>query len=666
MKKTLGLLLAAAMLFTVIAPSTFAADTEAYKQVLSVVKERFGIEGESKSFDSSTHKDAGTVVYDFTWTYDDSMEINVSCGEDKVVRSYSRYDSDESYDNDRAFQKYDRADYEKSARDILEKINPEIADNLIFENTDGRAMWGNRVEVPFVFEKNGMKIDEFSGNITLDSQTKELKNFYINNYFAADMPEQSQLISKDEAVSAYKNLFGMKLVYDIKTDYDKREKTAVPKYVPAAEYNEYVNAVTGEKYEYKYYFRGLAGGGSKEAAMDSMASDNGFSEQEIAEIGNIEGLLSASQIEKEIRANKLFNIKSSDKVTNCSLRKDIFDDSYCYSMIFRNGETRSFYVSADARTGEIRNYSGYTDGEAKSKISEGKAAETAEDYAKTLAGDKFAEYEKIAGEGYSVTYVRKVNGAQVLGDTLNVSVDEEGKLNWYSIGYTEVEFPALDGIIDAEKACDIMFANVKYEPYGLIERNLEYQPEKAVAVYKIDGNTEIDPFTGEVIKPDYAVDSEPITYTDIEGHYAQAQIEKLAQYGIGLKGGKFNPDGNITQKDYITLLSKAYNNYRGSDDELYRYAERNGIIKKDEVNDTAPVTRMEAAIFMVRAMGAEKYAELQGIWNCPFADITENQGYASLLYGMSIIKGDEAGNFNPDAYITNADSAIIIYNSLNK
>ncbi len=40
----------------------FAADTEAYKQVLSVVKERFGIEGESKSFDSSTHKDAGTVV----------------------------------------------------------------------------------------------------------------------------------------------------------------------------------------------------------------------------------------------------------------------------------------------------------------------------------------------------------------------------------------------------------------------------------------------------------------------------------------------------------------------------------------------------------------------------------------------------------------------------
>ena len=75
---------------------------------------------------------------------------------------------------------------------------------------------------------------------------------------------------------------------------------------------------------------------------------------------------------------------------------------------------------------------------------------------------------------------------------------------------------------------------------------------------------------------------------------------------------------------------------------------------------------MEAAIFMVRAMGAEKYAELQGIWNCPFADITENQGYASLLYGMSIIKGDEAGNFNPDAYITNADSAIIIYNSLNK
>lgn len=53
-------------------------------------------------------------------------------------------------------------------------------------------------------------------------------------------------------------------------------------------------------------------------------------------------------------------------------------------------------------------------------------------------------------------------------------------------------------------------------------------------------------------------------------------------------------------------------------------------------------------------------------FNNPFKDTIseEYKGYASICFGLGIIKGDDNGNFNGTKNITNADASQIIYNLL--
>ena len=101
-------------------------------------------------------------------------------------------------------------------------------------------------------------------------------------------------------------------------------------------------------------------------------------------------------------------------------------------------------------------------------------------------------------------------------------------------------------------------------------------------------------------------------------------------------------------------------------DDVYIRACDFGIISDEEKNPDAVVTREMAAVYMIRAIGAEKYAKLDGIYKAPFPDVTNYVGYIAVLSGMGVINGDANGSFNPSSPITRADSAIMIYNYLSR
>ena len=70
---------------------------------------------------------------------------------------------------------------------------------------------------------------------------------------------------------------------------------------------------------------------------------------------------------------------------------------------------------------------------------------------------------------------------------------------------------------------------------------------------------------------------------------------------------------------------------------------------------------------MVRALGFEEVATLNGIYVPIFADVSaDSVGFTSILGAMGVIKGDENGNFNPNGTVTRADAAIMLYNYLSK
>ena len=78
------------------------------------------------------------------------------------------------------------------------------------------------------------------------------------------------------------------------------------------------------------------------------------------------------------------------------------------------------------------------------------------------------------------------------------------------------------------------------------------------------------------------------------------------------------------------------------------------------------MTRENAAIMLIEAMGAGNYAKYNDIYVQPFADVTENKGYIGILAAMGVLSGDENGNFNPKRELTRAEAAIVIYNYLSR
>ena len=68
---------------------------------------------------------------------------------------------------------------------------------------------------------------------------------------------------------------------------------------------------------------------------------------------------------------------------------------------------------------------------------------------------------------------------------------------------------------------------------------------------------------------------------------------------------------------------------------------------------------------MVKVLGFDEIASIEGIYIPMFSDVTKNIGYISILNGIGVIKGFD-GKFNPDNYITRADAMVMIYNYLSK
>lgn len=134
-----------------------------------------------------------------------------------------------------------------------------------------------------------------------------------------------------------------------------------------------------------------------------------------------------------------------------------------------------------------------------------------------------------------------------------------------------VTFESAEGLVSASDALDAWFGTFTVDlgylalPVELDLSRPEYQPLAALGWnwfsalelgwsltpdYDVQG---VDAKTGQVIR------SEPgswggLAYDDLEGSWAQTQIETLARYQVGFDGGSFAPGKTLVQKDMVALL----------------------------------------------------------------------------------------------------------------
>jgi uncharacterized repeat protein (TIGR02543 family) len=168
-------------------------------------------------------------------------------------------------------------------------------------------------------------------------------------------------------------------------------------------------------------------------------------------------------------------------------------------------------------------------------------------------------------------------------------------------------------------------------------------------------------------------------FSDIQGHWAQAEIQRWSEKGIiqGY-GGLFRPNEPVTRGEMAVMLDrimkyqeKADNSFNDLDQSWYTdallKANAAGIIvgNNGNVRPKDNITREEAVVMLGRALrvGTDKADR-----NTGFKDNDQISGWAAeyvwALHERGYVNGDPNGNFNPKDDITRAEVVKILDNSI--
>ncbi len=151
-------------------------------------------------------------------------------------------------------------------------------------------------------------------------------------------------------------------------------------------------------------------------------------------------------------------------------------------------------------------------------------------------------------------------------------------------------------------------------------------------------------------------------------------VKAAFEYGLMVGNGEtFNPSGNISVAEAITIAARLHNTYYSRDFQFLpgtpwyqayvEYALQNELLVKPYDNYIVPITRSDFAIIMANIFPLPAINEVED-WAIP--DIKpEDDCYeaAYRLYRAGIISGtDTKGTFNPTAQITRAEVSVILSN----
>ena len=173
------------------------------------------------------------------------------------------------------------------------------------------------------------------------------------------------------------------------------------------------------------------------------------------------------------------------------------------------------------------------------------------------------------------------------------------------------------------------------------------------------------------------------SYSDTAGHWAEASIDRWSEYGI-VEGndGRFEPDASITRGQMATILSNALglsktdkNPFTDVDNDAWYapyvlrcYAA--GIMQGDngKANPDATITRQEAIVMLVRALGIEPienpdlsaYSDMADIgdWAAPYVAAMISKG---IVNGVSDTQLAPISSMTRASVMTVLDRAVVQY-----
>lgn len=657
------------------------------ENIISIVKQKAGIDDTLEEFNINTISEDGNKTYNLTWNDEYKCEyVSVICDNNGRISDYNHYGVQSIIDEARDITYADAVEFTDN---FMHNLAPELFENendcLIREDCDEKDA-SNTFVITYNRMYNGIRVEDNVAAVEVCSFDDKLyiSNAYIDYDYDASF--EGEFTPIENYQEAYIKAFPIELIYrDINRSYLRRNE------------NDIKTALLYRCKDNKYGYI-LASDGSvvekdeeaspyipknEEFALDESgamaSSSNGgslLSEEELAEIKNMAGLIDENKAIEIVKQIPGIKIDDELKMTYSSIRK--VNENYYISVNLCKDDNNDYsYISLclDAMTGKLIHYNCSYNYDNKKDASESEIENA------NIKIDEFLSYvipkeSKELTESYVSTeknlitkkYDRVVNDVRYVDDGIYIEYDAtEQKIVNYNYDFEEnIIFDKPEPIIGAEEAYKAM---VKVNPIELryVKTDGVYKP-----CYTLNEKfLEINAFTGE--KFDLTTEySTKCDYKDIEGHWAEDAIRGLAEKGIVLNDEYFSPDDEICQEELLRLFAAGtwYADYINYDSQqLYGRVIRNGIIKKGEISATSKVKREDAFKYLIRMNGLEKIAALHGIFKVDYADGNEVSdellGYAAILSGMNVISGD-GGYLRPNDNLTRAEAATLLYNYMNR
>lgn len=707
MRKYVSLLLTVLLLVTASIPMLAApAPKITLEQAVKIAKAAFPVPEGLTVFESSYSAYGDKPRWNLGWnapadsSVRGSLSIEVDAESGDILNMY-RWQDDNT--PKAALPKYSRAEAEKLARELAEKIQPRFAETRLVEYPDDEGFWGGPVSsYRFQFQRivNGYPYSDNGISVEVDANTLEVTSYRFNWDTDIDFPRPDKLISPQEAEKAFLTKGAPRLIYFRPQPEGNKERPVKLVYDLSRTTSYVVDAQTGEVRLNDYWYGpGAMGGMAKDA--EATSASNELSPAEQAEVKELADLLTQEQAIAKVKA--MFKIPSQMKLEHARLGKSWEYTlqrqwNFSWEATAKDEGGESINASVDARTGDVLQYYYYSwsaDGSEKPKIKYKKEElqQIAADFVTKYQPERFAEckLEETQREdfvspredeqrSYSFNWVRYVNDIPFLQQGFRLEVSAEtGAITSYNMTWADLDFPSAEGILDQESINQITFKTsplvVEYLPVPQVEPGSSDNNKPKVGLfYHVQSRylpgSMLDAKTGAFL--DYEGNPVPerdkAVFADLKDHPAAEAVALLVDKNIvqGAPDGKFYPDDHITQPAYLVMLLRTTGYQpRGeiTDGPWYKQyedqARRRGILKaEDKINPTAAITREQAAVWTVRALEQERIAALEGIWNVPAQDAAAIKfpGHVALYLAQGL-DPDRQENFRPSAPLTRAQAA---------
>jgi len=700
---------------------------EAIKIAKSIIPLPEGYELQASYYNSSSYYEpSGSWRLEFVkkegneWVGNISYGINAKTGELIQYSSYSPNQEAPAYPPKVAKEKA-----KKLADEFLAKITPEKAKQVMLDSSFAEMelpIMDSRQNYYFSYVRTHNGIQFPNNGLFVEVSTEgKIVNFHLNWNENVVFPKEKVQVTIEQATEKFNEIGKEQMSLQYLNPWNSMLDEMFISYQFNPYYQNsaaYIDAVTGKPLNYE-----LKEVNTSKIEYDKVSDkklDPYFKnrKEDLTEKEAVEHLWKVTGLKAEN-----YTLEHSGYYSN-----EYGQNLWNFTFIPKDAKPEFYqrlHVAIDARTGQFTQFSnenwGYMEGkkEVKSTFTkeeiEKKAKEGFIKFSPNTAHEAVLVSSEQHGYPENSPYVyfhftRLVNGVvdSTFGSSIGIDRETGEVVSFHQYSDNRKKYPTTDNLISKEEALAKIMAQyqvvlqyqIVYPEYHHMEKYpTEAQPMSAKLVYQLRSPaTHVPVFlnakngewhsleNGELIRLDRKA---PV---DIEKHWAKDALNLMFKYRAldTDDNGKINPNAKMKRGEMIKMLILAVNQgrfygYYGKDraasfadvghkSEYFQYVEAAvdmKILDKKEsknFNPDAPLSREDMAVLIVKALGYNKLAKFDDLFNLDVKDASKikNKGHVAIVNHLGIMSSQKDGNFLPEKEVTRAEAAMGFYKYLQK